>query len=61
LPNELYGNLVVRPPGNDDIGKLLGGHAELLVGGLHEGEIVLEHLVQVPPQLLRVLINSRNY
>ena len=55
LPDELDANLVVRPTRYDDVGKLLGGHAKLLVGGLDEGEVVLQHLVQLTTQLLRVL------
>ena len=55
LPNQLYGNLVVGAPGNDDVGELLGGHAELLVGRLHKAQVVLQHLVQITAQLLCVL------
>ena len=60
-PNELDGNLVVGAPGNDDVSELLGGHAELLVGGLHIGQVVVQHLVQAPPQLLCVLYSQKKF
>ena len=40
-------SLVVRAPRNDDVGKLLGGDAELLEGGLDELYVLVQHLLQV--------------
>ena len=36
--------LVIRAAGDDHVGKLLGGHAELLEGRLHKVDVLMEHL-----------------
>ena len=42
--DELNGNLVVRAPRDNHVGKLLGRHTELLVGRLHKVDVVVQNL-----------------
>jgi len=58
LADKLDGDLVVRPTGNNDVSKLLGGHAELLKGRLDVVDVLVEHLVKITSQLINVLENS---
>ena len=36
--------LIVRAPGDDDISEFLGGHTELLEGGLDKVDILVKNL-----------------
>ena len=58
LLDEVEGDDVLGAPGNDHVGVLLSRDAELLEGGLDEGRVLKEHVLQVPPSLRYVTENS---
>jgi len=44
LADQVDGDLVIRSAGDDHVGELLGGHAELLKCRLHKVDVLMEHL-----------------
>jgi len=55
LADQLDCNLVFRPPWNDYICKLLGGHTELLKGRLHIVDVLVKNLIKIAAQLIDIL------
>jgi len=55
LADQLNCNLVIRPPWNDDICKLLGWHTELLKGRLHIVDVLVKNLIEVSAKLINIL------
>ena len=58
LLDKVEGDDVLGAPGDDHVGVLLGRDAELLEGGLDEGRVLVQHVLQVPPSLGYVTENS---
>ena len=58
LTDQVNGDLVVRPPGNDHIRKLLGRNTELFKCWLDKLDVLVEHLVHVSSELINIFENS---
>ena len=58
LLDEVEGDDVLGAPGDDHVGVFLGRDAEFLEGGLDEGRVLKEDVLQVPPSLRYVTENS---
>ena len=58
LLDKVEGDDVLGAPGDDHVSVLLGRDAELLEGGLDEGRVLVQDVLQVPPSLRYVAENS---
>ena len=58
LLDKVEGDDVLGAPGDDHVSVLLGRDAELLEGGLDEGRVLVQHVLQIPPPLRNVTKNS---
>ena len=58
LFDEVEGDDVLGAPGDDHVSVLLGRDAELLEGGLDEGRVLVQHVLQIPSSLRNVTENS---
>merc|ERR1712106_245669 len=54
LTDEIYGYIIFSSPWYDDVSILLGGQAELLEGWLHEGGVLVQHVLKITATFLDV-------
>ena len=58
LLDQVEGHGVLGAPGDDHVCVLLGWDAELLEGGLDEGRVLVQHLLEVSAPLRNVTKNA---